>query len=170
MRWARRTPDSLPDPREDHHSGIDFRIQRQIKAYEKTDDPPRRVKPVPIIIIVFILQMAYDEYHDVASLAIAEMICIYFFFLLRPGEFTGTTLDDTSFCLQDVGIYIRYHKLELFQCSDSDLDAATSVWYTFTTHKNGTRDEKIVQGRSCTSLCCPIRATVRCIKHNRLKK
>jgi hypothetical protein len=41
-----------PDPRKDHHGGIDFRIQRQIKAYAK---PLRRVKLVPIIIIVYIL-------------------------------------------------------------------------------------------------------------------
>jgi hypothetical protein len=107
---------------------------------------------------------------DVASLAIANMICIAFFFLLRPDEFTGTTSDDTPFRLQDVGIYIRERRLDLFQCLDSDLDTATSVSYTFTTQKNGTRDEKIVQGRTGTSLCCPVRATVRRIKHHRLKK
>jgi hypothetical protein len=28
------------DPRKDQHNGIYFRIQRQIKAYAKTDDPP----------------------------------------------------------------------------------------------------------------------------------
>jgi hypothetical protein len=37
-----------PDPRKEHHGGINFWIQRHIK----TDDPPCRVKPVPIIIIV----------------------------------------------------------------------------------------------------------------------
>jgi hypothetical protein len=104
--------------------------------------------------------MAYDESRDVASMTTVDMICIAFLFLLRPGEFTGTTSDDTPFRLQDMGIYIRDRKLDLFQCSDSDLDAATSMSYTFTTHKNGTREETIVQGRSYTSLCCPIWATV----------
>jgi hypothetical protein len=113
-----------PDPWKAHHGGINFSIQRQIKAYEKTDDRPRCVKPVPIIIIVYILQMVYKAFCDVAYLAIADMICIAFFFLLRPGEFMSTTLDDTPFHLQDVGI-IRDRKLDLFQCSDSDLDAAT---------------------------------------------
>jgi hypothetical protein len=126
--------------------------------------------PVPIIIIVYILQMAYAEPCDIASLAIVGMICIAFFFLLRPGKFTGTTLDDTPFCLQDVGIYIKDCKLDLFQCSDLELDAATFVSYTFTTQNNGTRDEKIVQGCSGTFLYCPVRATVRRIKYHRLKK
>jgi hypothetical protein len=96
----------IPCPRKDHHGGINFQIQHQIKAYEKTDDPPRCVKPVPIVIVIYILQMAYDEYHAVTSMAIANMICIALFFLLFPGEFTGTTSDDTPFRLQDVGIYI----------------------------------------------------------------
>jgi hypothetical protein len=159
-----------PDPWKDHHGNIDFRIQRQLNAYKKIDDPPRRVKPVPIIIIVYILNMAYDAARDVESMSIADMICIAFFFLLRPGEYTGTTADDTPFRLQDVGLYIRDRKLNLFQCLDAELDAATSVSYTFTTQNNGTRDEKIVQGRSGNAICCPVRATIRRLKHHRLQK
>jgi hypothetical protein len=137
-----------PDPRKDHQGGIDFRIQRQLKSYAKTDDPPRRVKPVPIIIVVYILQLAYDAARGVADTAIADMICITFFFLLRLGEYTGTTSDDTPFCLEDVSAYVRDKKLNMLLCSEAELDAATLVYYTFTTQKNGTRDEKIVQGRS----------------------
>jgi hypothetical protein len=29
------------DSRKDHHGGIDFRIERHIRAYEKSNDPPR---------------------------------------------------------------------------------------------------------------------------------
>jgi hypothetical protein len=36
-----------PDPRKDSHGGIDFLIQRQIKAYTKEDSPPRRVNQCP---------------------------------------------------------------------------------------------------------------------------
>jgi hypothetical protein len=41
-----------PDPRKDLHGGIDFRIQRQISSYKKVDRPPRRVKPISMIIII----------------------------------------------------------------------------------------------------------------------
>jgi hypothetical protein len=114
------------------------------------------MKPVPIIIVVYILQLAYDAARGVADTAIADMICIAFFFLLRPGEYTGTTLDDTPFRLEDVSAYVRDRKLDLFLCSEAELVAATSVSYTFTTQKNGTRDEKIAQSRSDNSLCCPV--------------
>jgi hypothetical protein len=158
------------DPRKDHHGGIDFWIQRQIKACAKTDDPPQRVKPVPIIIVVYILQLAYDAARGVAGTALLDMICIAFFFLLRPCEYTGTTSGDTPFHLEDVSAYVRDRKLDLFLCSETEFDAATLVSYTFITQKNGTREEKIVQGRSGNALCCPVRSTVRRIKHHRLKK
>jgi hypothetical protein len=128
------------------------------------------VKPVPIIIVVYILQLAYDAARGVADTAIVDMICIAFVFLLCLGEYTGTTLNDTPFRLEYVSAYMRDRKLDLLLCSEAELDAATSVSYTFTTQNNGTWDEKIVQGRSGNSLCCPIRATVRRIKHHRLKK
>jgi hypothetical protein len=65
-----------PDPRKDHHGKIDFRIQRDIKAYEKSDNPPRRVKPIPMSVILYILEQAYGDSRTLANTAIADMICI----------------------------------------------------------------------------------------------
>jgi hypothetical protein len=85
--WARRTPDwGGADPRRDTFGGIDFRIQRQIKSYHKVDDPPRRVKPIPIIIIVYVMSSAFGRERNEGDLAIADMITITFFFLLRPDK------------------------------------------------------------------------------------
>jgi hypothetical protein len=50
-----------------------------------------------------------------------------------------------------------------------EIDAATSVSYKFTTQKNGTRDEKLVQGLSGDSKCYPVTATARRIKYHRSK-
>jgi hypothetical protein len=150
-----------PEPPKYNHRGIDFRIQQQIQAYAKMDDPPRCVKQVPIIIIEYILRMVYDSPRDVVTMVIADLIYIAFFFVLWPGEYTGTTSDDTPFRLQDVGVCIRDRKFDLSQCSDAELDVATSISYTFTTQKNGTRDENIVQGRSGNYIWCPVRATIR---------
>jgi hypothetical protein len=158
------------DPRKDQHGSIDFRIQRQIKAYAETDDPPVRVKAMPVIIIVYILQLAYDTERRVADTTIAGMICITFFFLLHPGEYTGTTSDDTPFRLEDVSAYVRDRQMDVLLCSEAELDATTLGSYTFTTHKNRTQEENIVKGRSGNALCCPVRATVRRIKHHRPKK
>jgi hypothetical protein len=79
-------------------------------------------------------------------------------------------LDDTPYRLKDASAYMRDLKLDLFLCSKAELDAAASVSYNFTTQKNGTRDEKIIQGHSGNTLYCPIRATFQRIKHHRLKK
>jgi hypothetical protein len=158
-----------PDPRRDTFGGIDFRIQRQIKSYHKVDDPPRRVKPIPITIIVYIMSSAFGRERNEEDLAIADVIAIAFFFLLRPGEYTGTTADDTPFRLEDVALYIRDRRLDVMTASFVEIDAATSVSYKFTTQKNGTRDEKLVQGLSGDSKCCPVTATARRIKYHRSK-
>jgi hypothetical protein len=87
---ARRMPDwgawGGADPRKDSHGGIDFRIQRQIKAYTKEDSPPRRVKPVPVIIIVFIMAQAFGDTRTDAEMAIADMITITFFCCFSPAN------------------------------------------------------------------------------------
>jgi hypothetical protein len=93
-------PVGAPDPRKYAHGGIDFRIQHQIKAYKKDDAPSLRVKPVSVIIIIFSVAQAYGDTREVAVMAIAEMIVIAFFYLLRPGEYTGTLVDDAAFKLR----------------------------------------------------------------------
>jgi hypothetical protein len=113
-----------------------------------------------MLVILYILEQAHVDNRTLADTAIADMICIAVFFLLRPGEYTGTTTDDTPFRLEDVVVYIRDRKLDIVFGSDAEIDSATSVSYTFTTQKNGTRDEKLVQGRSGNALCCPVRATI----------
>jgi hypothetical protein len=157
------------DPRKDNFGGIDFRIQLQIKSYHKVDDPPRRVKPIPITIIIYILAQAFGVARNEEDLSIADMITIAFFFLLRPGEYTGTTSDDTPFRLEGLILYIRDRRLDVMTSSMAELDAATSVSYKFTTQNNGTQDEKLVQGLSGDGKCCPVKATARRIKYHRAK-
>jgi hypothetical protein len=97
-------------PRKDSHGGIYFQIQRQIKAYKKGDAPPKHVKPVPIIIFIFITAQAFGDTRSEEEMAIADMIAIVFFFLLRPGEYTGTVSDDAASKLQDVSLCIQGRK------------------------------------------------------------
>jgi hypothetical protein len=67
-----------PDIRKDVYGDIDFRIGRQIRAYKKEDSPPKRVKPIPIIIIIFILAQAYGQERDDGSVAIADIRILLF--------------------------------------------------------------------------------------------
>jgi hypothetical protein len=159
-----------PDPRKDSHGGTDFRIQRQIKVYKKGGDPPRRVKPIPILVIIFILAQVYGAARNAYEVTIADMITIAFFFLLRPGEFTGTTADDAHFRLQDVALFIGVCRIDVMIASLPELDSATSVSYTFTAQKNGTEGEKVVQGLSGNALCFPVKAIIRRINYHRMRK
>jgi hypothetical protein len=108
----------------------------------------KRDKPIPIVIIIYILAQAYSITRHEDTQAIADMITIAFFFLLRPGEYTGTTSDNTQFPLQDVHLYIGPRRLDTIMCSDAEINGATSVSYTFTTQKNGIRNKKNVHGLS----------------------
>jgi hypothetical protein len=108
----------------DVHGGLDFRTQHQIKAYKKTDIPPKIVEPMPIIIIIYIMAKAYGEVRSDDEIAITYMISITLFLLIRPDDYTGTISHDAAFKLQDVQLYIqnRYHgsHLDVLQIHHSE--------------------------------------------------
>jgi len=156
------------DLRKDAHGTIDFRIYRQIRSYKKTDSPPVRVKPVPITLVIYLLRVAHHITGDEAQQAIADMITIAFYYLLRPGEYTGTTSDDTAFAIKDVTLHLGKRALDWATASLAEIEAATSASYTFTTQKNGVRNKIIAYGRSHHPLCCPVTATIcRILYHRR---
>jgi hypothetical protein len=72
---------------------------------------------------------AFGRERNEEDLAIADMITIAFFFLLRPGEYTGTIVDDTPFRLEDMALYIRHRRLDVMTALFVEIDAATSVSY-----------------------------------------
>jgi hypothetical protein len=126
------------------------------------------VKPVHIIIVIFILS------HNNADItipedrrAIADLICIAFYVLLRPGEYTGTTLDDTPFRLRDVEFHINDLTLDTLRAPISKLEAATTVSLTFTTQKNGNKGEVLTHGLITDLWACPVGATARRVIHLR---
>jgi hypothetical protein len=127
--------------------------------------PPSRVKPISILIIVYILNLAHGTCRKDDEQAIGDMIAIAFFFLLRPGKYTGTTTDDAFFCMQDVSFYIGSRRLDTMSASPAELHAATSVAYTFTTQKNGKCGEKMIHSRSGNALCFPVCASIQRITH-----
>jgi hypothetical protein len=93
------------DPRLTRQGKIDFRLQRQLAAYTKEDPPPNRVKPVPVSVIQHVAYAAHALHED-GNLAIADMIPLAFFILLRPGEYTGTNSDTSPFRFCDVQLFV----------------------------------------------------------------
>ena len=95
------------------------------------------------------------------------MIIIAFFFLLRPGEYTGTKSDSSPFRLSDVTFSVGRTVFDTETATDNNLAAATFVILTFTTQKDGVRGEKIGHGATGDPLLCPKEALRRRVMHLR---
>ena len=92
------------------------------------------------------------------------MIIIAFFFLLQPGEYTGTKYDSSPFRLSDVTFSVGRTVFDTSTATDNDL-AATFVILTFSTQKNDVRGEKIGHGATGDPLLCPKKALYRRVMH-----
>ena len=147
---------------------LDFRLARQLRSYSRQDPPPHRVKPIPIVIVKQVAISAAASGAP-ADLAIADMIILAFFFLLRPGEYTGTNNDDTPFRLCDVVLTRGQQHANLFWDTDAQLLASTGISLTFTTQKNGVRGEVVHHGRSGHPTLCPVLSGARRIIHLRTR-
>lgn len=154
------------DPRKDSSNTIDFRLQRMIAAWKKEDPPPHRVKPVPIKVINNIAFIA-DHSTDPHTRAIADMIIIAFFFLLRPGEYTSTPSDTQPFKFKDLQLLFGGNRLNIATAPDTVLKAATFATLTFDLQKNGVRGEVVGHGLSGHPTVCPVKALARRAIHLR---
>jgi len=127
-----------------------------------------RVKPIPIAVIKRICTIARELPPNSFFLeAVADMIIIAFFFLLRPGEYTDSPSDTTPFTLGDVQLFIGPTRINLDTASDNEIRMARSASLTFTTQKNGVPNEVIKLGRSGDPYCCPTLAIIRRVLHLR---
>ena len=84
------------DPRMTSTGKIDGRLQIQFLCYYQIDPPSYRVKPIPVQFLRQIAWVAASS-RDPELQAVADMIIIAFFFLLCPGEYTGTKSDSSPF-------------------------------------------------------------------------
>ena len=74
-------------------------------AWKKEDPPLNQVNHIPVQIIICIAVFAQYSQNPNTK-AIADMIIIAFFFLLRPGEYTNNNSNSTPFHLEDVQLFI----------------------------------------------------------------
>ena len=89
------------DPRMTPKGNLDGHLQLHFRCYSQQDPPPSRVKPITFQVLRRLACISAAS-RDPELQAIADMIIIAFFFLLRPGEYTGTKSDSSPFRLSDV--------------------------------------------------------------------
>jgi integrase len=155
-----------PDPRITSQGKIDFRLKRQLAFYGKQDPPPDRVKPIPVDVIRHIMATALIA-NSVDNLAIADMIALALFFLLRPGEYTGTKSETSPFRLCDVQLFIGRYRIDHLTADFATVRSATFATLTFTDQKNGVRGEVIGLARSGNIQLCPVLSIIRRVVHLR---
>ena len=126
-----------------------------LRTYSKLDPPPNRVKPVPIQVIRHIAAIA-NAAAQPYQLAVADMIIIAFFFLLRPGEYTASPSDTSPFRFKDVQLFIGEQRLSLENAPLPQLKTATFATLTFTNQKNGVQGEVIGLSCSGSPSLCPV--------------
>ena len=95
------------DPRMTSTGKIDGRLQLQFRCYYRQDPPPSWVKPIPVQVLLHLACITATS-NDQELQAVAYMIIIDFFFLLQPGEYTGTKSDSTPFRLLDITFSVRH--------------------------------------------------------------
>jgi hypothetical protein len=158
------------DPRLQSSGRLDFRLHRQLQAYSKHDPLPCRVKPVPLQLLLQVIQhcgRTSDPRHN----AIGQMIILGFFFLLRPGEYAYVDNEDAHpFRLCDVHILQNNIWNDPMSCPEHHLTNATHVALEFTSQKNGVRGELVGLGRSGHPIMCPVLAASARCNHLRLHR
>jgi hypothetical protein len=100
------------------------------------------------------------------NLAVANMILVAFFFLMRPGEHT-ITKDNTPFKLKDIQFHIRRQRYNAATIPLILLPTASFVTFTYNTQKNAVRNKAIGLGRSGSGPLCPVAATAQCVLYLR---
>ena len=120
------------DPHMAFTGKIDRRLQIQFRCYSRQDPPPSSVKPIPVQVLCQLACVAAAS-NDQELQAISDMIIIAFFFLLRPGEYTGTKFDRTQFSRSDVTFSLRRTVFDTDTTTDNEPAAATFVILTFST-------------------------------------
>jgi hypothetical protein len=156
-----------PDPCLTVSGRLDLRLSRQLSAYKKQDPPLTRVKPIPFPILAQTAALCRQA-NTPSSNAIADMLLLGFFFLLRPGEYAYTDNEDAApFRLCDVHLLIDTRRLHPFLCSYDDIMSVNYVALEFITQKNGVRGELVGLGCSGHPEHCPVTATCNRILHLR---
>jgi hypothetical protein len=154
------------DPRLTVTGSTEFRLSRQLRGYARADPAPNRVKPVPVSVVYHAANLA-RQHGTVEALAVINMLCLAFFFLCRPGEYTAPTGDNSPFRLADVTFYVGQQRILAINATTNDLLRATFVTLTFTTQKNAVRGEVIGLGLSGDPFVCPVKATASRVQHLR---
>ncbi len=150
---------------------IDLRLSHLLSSYNKADPPPHRVKPIPIALLRHTCDLQRQSHYPLGP-ALADMLTLGFFYLLRPGEYADTSSPESSpFRLQDIHLMVGCRHLAHLTCPEQELYSANFACLEFTKQftqqKNGVRGELVGLGKSGNAAFCRVTALINRILHLR---
>jgi len=113
---------------------IDFCLSCLLQGFRATDPAPNCTQPIPLRINHTTMEMATTSLTG-GALAIADMACIAFFFLLCPGKYTASSNSNNSFTINDIQLLHDDLVLPWNTTPEPELLTANYVTYTFQTQK-----------------------------------
>lgn len=154
------------DYRKDPRTGqLDFRLYRQQAGYKKRDRPQPKKPEIPKPSAL--LQIQQWSSAGPREAALADLVWLAFFFLLRPGEYVWTNLNPHPFNLADVTFKNATVSYNAATIPMEMLEMVTYVGLLFTEQKNGIKNETIGLTRSRDLTACPVLAAIRRVRHLR---
>ena len=155
-----------PDPREIAPNKIDFRLQRQLRGYKRHDPAPTRVRPIPSAALQEAQRIATSTSGMAREHALADLMWLAYYFLLRPGEYLYTS-SEHAFRLEDIVLRVHGSDHPATTIPLELLDGVTFAGLTFNEQKNGVKGEIIGLTRSGDPNACAVLALTRRVRHLR---
>jgi hypothetical protein len=138
---------------------MDLRLTWVITGRKRTNPSPKRRKPVPKYVLFEADRLA-RSYNQARELAIANLIWIGFFYLLRPGEYLYTTKARYPSTLGDMVLQIGAQEYTTDTISLHLMHLVSYLGLTFTLQKNGFHGELIDLTTTGASIACPVRLII----------
>jgi hypothetical protein len=140
------------DPRLDSGNKLAFFLQRQLRGYSSTDDPPTP----QVAMTASILRMFYKLSVSPFDRALCELFIGAFFFAMRSCEYVQVSGPRKTKLLTIKNINFYRGKRQLHH-TDPTLHLADCVSITFEQQKRDTKNDIITQHHSTDALLCPVK-------------
>jgi hypothetical protein len=134
----------------------------QQAGYRKTDTPRPKKPEIPKAALAQIQQWATTGPREEA---LANLIWLAFFFLLRLGKYVWTNSNPHPFTLVDLTFKIATTVYPGDTIALELLGLASYVGLHFTEQKHGINNETIGLTRSRDTTCCPVLVMIRWVQH-----
>jgi len=170
------------DPTKDQAGKFLPRIQEQLDGYRKEDPPTQKELPVEADVPEFLVALAMAKGATEKDKAVADLVMIAFYYLLRVGEYTakGKGAQDWEsretqtqpFRMRDVAFFTRREDTNRLvrlppDASDSDILNATNATLKLANQKNGWKEVCVNHEHNLDDINCGVRAVGRRYCHIR---